>query len=78
MELSVGLMLILLGILNLSGMMRWIARNFAGVTVILIPMGNLVLPTALAAENGGDESAPSLGWMIARSAGWGFTNCSAR
>jgi len=30
MELSVGLMLILLGILNLSGMMNWIARNFAG------------------------------------------------
>src|SRR5207302_3589025 len=30
MELSVGLMLILLGILNLSGMMKWIARNFAG------------------------------------------------
>src|SRR5204863_8366756 len=30
MELSVGLMLILLGILNLSGMMNWIVRNFAG------------------------------------------------
>jgi len=29
MELSVGLMLILLGILNLSGMMRWITRNIA-------------------------------------------------
>jgi sulfite exporter TauE/SafE len=28
MELSVGLMLILLGILNLSGMMRWIAETF--------------------------------------------------
>src|SRR5215475_9911016 len=32
MELSVGLMLILLGILNLSGMMRWITQNFAGGT----------------------------------------------
>lgn len=30
MELSVGLMLILLGVLNLSGMMRWIAANFGG------------------------------------------------
>jgi len=29
MELSVGLMLILLGILNLSGMMRWITQNIA-------------------------------------------------
>jgi high-affinity nickel permease len=28
MELSVGLMLILLGILNLSGMMRWMAETF--------------------------------------------------
>lgn len=28
MELSVGLMLILLGVLNLSGMMRWITENF--------------------------------------------------
>jgi len=28
MELSVGLMLILLGILNLSGMMRWIKQDF--------------------------------------------------
>src|ERR1700730_6522023 len=27
MELSVGLMLILLGVLNLSGMMRWITEN---------------------------------------------------
>src|SRR5215475_6405653 len=30
MELSVGLMLILLGVLNLSGMMRWITENFGG------------------------------------------------
>src|SRR5215510_9066214 len=30
MELSVGLMLILLGVLNLSGMMRWIQQNFGG------------------------------------------------
>src|SRR5215470_17712283 len=29
MELSVGLMLILLGVLNLSGMMRWIAENIS-------------------------------------------------
>ena len=28
MELSVGLMLILLGVMNLSGMMRWITENF--------------------------------------------------
>ena len=30
MELSVGLMLILLGVLNLTGMMRWISENFSG------------------------------------------------
>jgi high-affinity nickel permease len=29
MELSVGLMLVLLGIMNLSGVMRWIAETFA-------------------------------------------------
>src|SRR5437899_4381098 len=28
MELSVGLMLILLGILNLSGLMRWVTKTF--------------------------------------------------
>lgn len=32
MELSVGLMLILLGILNLSGMMRWIMETFTPAT----------------------------------------------
>jgi high-affinity nickel-transport protein len=30
MEFSVGLMLILLGVLNLTGMMRWISENFSG------------------------------------------------
>src|SRR5262249_7327928 len=30
MELSVGLMLIILGVLNLSGMMRWITESFGG------------------------------------------------
>src|SRR5438128_12177517 len=28
MELSVGLMLILLGVLNLSGMLRWVTKTF--------------------------------------------------
>jgi ABC-type nickel/cobalt efflux system permease component RcnA len=31
MELSVGLMLILLGVLNLSGMMRWITKTFTAM-----------------------------------------------
>src|SRR5580658_2046150 len=33
MELSVGLMLILLGLLNLSGIMRWITEKFTPVQV---------------------------------------------
>jgi hypothetical protein len=32
MEFSVGLMLILLGIMNLTGIMQWINSNFAGTT----------------------------------------------
>ena len=57
MELSVGLMLILLGILNLSGMMRWIKENFGG------------RGSAHSHANGDHthshtvESAASLGWM---------------
>jgi|SRR5579859_861786 len=39
MELSVGLMLILLGILNLSGMMRWITE-----TVVPLPRGQYSNP----------------------------------
>ena len=33
MEFSVGLMLILLGIMNLTGIMQWINSNFAGSRV---------------------------------------------
>ena len=62
MELSVGLMLILLGILNLSGMMNWIARNFAG------GHGHShshegAHSHSPAAENRDRDAASSLGWM---------------
>src|SRR5438876_8564682 len=61
MELSVGLMLILLGILNLSGMMKWIARNFADGQGHSHSHegGHSHSP---AAENR-DRDAASLGWM---------------
>jgi len=71
-------MLILLGILNLSGMMRWIARNFAGGHGHPHSHGELGPSHCFAAENGGDESAPSLGWMDRTFGRVGFTNCSAR
>ena len=63
MELSVGLMLILLGILNLSGMMNWIARNFAGGRGHSHSHeGQGGHSHSPAAENR-DRDAASLGWM---------------
>lgn len=57
MELSVGLMLILLGILNLSGMMRWIAENFGGGhSAHSHTHGDL-------AHSHTEENTASLGWM---------------
>jgi high-affinity nickel permease len=59
MELSVGLMLILLGILNLSGMMRWITETFgAGAT-----HSHGGFTHSHSAENPEQEDASSLGWM---------------
>jgi len=57
MELSVGLMLILLGILNLSGMMRWIAQTFGAGTPHTHTHGEFVHTHAP------QENSPSLGWM---------------
>lgn len=66
MELSVGLMLILLGVLNLSGMMRWITQNFGVGTAHSHSHGTFphTHPVAeFAQENLSAESANSLGWM---------------
>ncbi len=62
MELSVGLMLILLGILNLSGMMNWIARNFAGGHSHSHE-GEAGHSHSPAAENRDRDAASSLSWM---------------
>ena len=66
MELSVGIMLILLGILNLSGMMRWITRNFGAGTAHAHSPGDFSHTHSLPerpSENSNAESATSLGWM---------------
>src|SRR5712664_438000 len=70
MELSVGLMLILLGILNLSGMMRWISEN-----VTPLQMGQHSHPHGhgdyihshphghVPEKHGHAEDATPVGWM---------------
>ncbi|HYK39635.1 MAG TPA: hypothetical protein VEU98_06390 [Candidatus Eremiobacteraceae bacterium] len=68
MELSVGLMLILLGALNLSGMMRWISENFGGGSASQRTHSHGGFSHAHdlpieADKNSGDESTASLGWM---------------
>lgn len=57
MELSVGLMLILLGIVNLSGMMKWITQNFGGGANHTHSEGETVH------AHGPQDSAGPLGWM---------------
>ena len=59
MDLSVGLMLILLGILNLSGMMRWIKQNFETGTA----HSHGGFAHSHAVQNSEQESASSLGWL---------------
>lgn len=56
-ELSVGLMLILLGVLNLSGMMKWITENFGGGANHTHAHGEI------AHSHAPQDSAGSLGWM---------------
>jgi high-affinity nickel-transport protein len=68
MELSVGLMLILLGVLNLSGMMRWITQNFGGGSSgsHAHSHGGLVHTHVVRnspQENPGEETTASLSWM---------------
>ncbi|HWZ99889.1 MAG TPA: high-affinity nickel-transport family protein [Candidatus Dormibacteraeota bacterium] len=68
MELSVGLMLILLGVLNLSGMLRWIRENFGGGHSAhhSHSHGDFTHTHAVpesAQKNSSAEPAPSLGWM---------------
>lgn len=62
MELSVGLMLILLGVLNLSGMMRWLTQNFAAGGGHTHSHGGVARShgTPAAAEG---ETAPAVTWM---------------
>jgi high-affinity nickel permease len=56
MELSVGLMLILLGILNLSGFTRWITEQFT-------PAGTAHAHAHESEKHGHAESATPVGWM---------------
>jgi high-affinity nickel permease len=66
MELSVGLMLILLGILNLSGMMRWITQNFGAGTAHAHSHGSFSHTHAVpgpAQEDSNTEDSASLGWL---------------
>jgi uncharacterized membrane protein (DUF441 family) len=63
MELSVGIMLILLGILNLSGMTRWITQNFAAGHAHEHPHGQGLHSRVADVQVRDAESAPSLGWM---------------
>jgi high-affinity nickel-transport protein len=65
MELSVGIMLILLGILNLSGLMRWITQNFgAGHEHTHAHSHSQGLHSHSDDTRVRDaETAPSLGWM---------------
>jgi high-affinity nickel-transport protein len=68
MELSVGLMLILLGALNLSGMMRWISENFGGGSASRRTHSHGGFSHAHdlpieAYKNSAEESTASLGWM---------------
>ncbi len=59
MELSVGLMLILLGILNLSGMLRWITESLTPLQT-----GQHSHPHGHAREkHGHSEDATPVGWM---------------
>jgi high-affinity nickel permease len=66
MELSVGLMLILLGVLNLTGMMRWITENFGGGSSTHHSHGGLshsYVVSESTRENSTPKTNASLSWM---------------
>lgn len=70
MELSVGVMLILLGILNLSGMMQWVTESFTPATISahshVHSHGDYTHnhPHSHTPENHGHaESATPIGWL---------------
>jgi high-affinity nickel permease len=63
MELSVGLMLILLGVLNLTGMMRWISENFGGHAHSHNDFPHSHAIPESRQENSGAKPNASLSWM---------------
>jgi high-affinity nickel permease len=70
MELSVGLMLILLGVLNLSGIMRWITEMFTPVRSENHTHSHVLGNSAVrhshgirSEKNEHDEENKSVGWM---------------
>lgn len=62
MELSVGLMLILLGVLNLSGMMGWLKQNFGAGGQYAHAHGGMTHSHGTPAPSEG-ETAPALSWL---------------
>ncbi len=62
MELSVGLMLILLGLLNLSGMMGWLKQNFGVSSQYTHSHGGVTHSHGTPAASDG-ENAPALSWL---------------
>ncbi len=62
MELSVGLMLILLGVLNLTGMMRWLTQNFAAGDRHKHSHSGVTHSHGTPAASDG-ETAPALDWL---------------
>jgi cytochrome c biogenesis protein CcdA len=63
MELSVGVMLILLGILNLSGVMRWVTQNFGDGHPHTHSHGLGFRSEPNGVQIRDAEIAPSLSWM---------------
>src|SRR5262249_16126607 len=66
MEASGGLMVMLLGVLNLSGMMRWLTQNFGVGTAHAHSHGGLSDTHSIpqrAQENSDAEGTTSIGWL---------------
>lgn len=79
MELSVGLMLILLGVLNLSGIMRWITETFTPAQSDVHTHSHGIGSSAYRHSHGGpleklghDEGNKSVSWMDRTFGGMGI------